>query len=101
MCHGALIFGAEYFYYSSSYKHQILIFKLVLKRAFRKYILLPSSYLYCFWDRAIWIEKSSEKPKFPNLANTPLKIKIRLKKATKYVQNDNHMTLMKSKFDTW
>ena len=70
MCREVLIFGAEYFYYPSTYRHQILIFEFFLNRAFRNvyFYRLP---IYCFRDRAIWIEKCSKKTKFPNLANTP------------------------------
>ena len=37
MCRETLVLGADYFYHPSTYRHQILIFGFVLKRAFRKY----------------------------------------------------------------
>ena len=65
----APIFGAEYFYYPSICRHEILIFGLVSKRAFRKYIIYTVTLFLPIISELF--ERCFQNPKFPNLANTP------------------------------
>ena len=46
-CREVVIFGAEYFKEGHSHDLETLISELVLKRAFRKYILLSPFFLWC------------------------------------------------------